>query len=54
LIDYKLSSFIIPIISAGTMVGVVVVKVLPPSILFAILVIYIFYATNQVIYKGIE
>lgn len=53
LIDYKLSSFIIPIISAGTMVGVIVVKILPPILLLTILIIYVIYASNNVIKKAI-
>lgn len=52
LINYWLSNFIIPMISAGAMIGVICVKILPSSILFTILVVYIVYASNNVVRKA--
>lgn len=54
LIDYKLVSFIVPLILAGTMVGVVVMKILPPLIIFIFLILYLFLSIRKVVKKGLE
>ena len=41
LIDYKLVSFIVPLILAGTMIGVILIQVLPPLIIFVFLISYL-------------
>lgn len=52
LIDYKLASFIIPLISAGTMIGVLFVKFFPPIFLLICLIVYIAITTNQMSRKA--
>lgn len=52
LIDYKISSFIIPLVLAGTMIGVLLTKLLPPIFIFAMLVLYITQATYDIFFKA--
>lgn len=53
-IDYKLVSFIVPLILSGTMVGVMLMKILPPLIIFVFLVLYLFISIRKVVLKGLE
>lgn len=41
LIDYKIACFIIPLVLGGTIIGVTITKMLPPVIIFGILIIYL-------------
>lgn len=54
IIDYKLVSFIVPLILAGTMIGVILMKILPPLIIFVSLVGYLFISIKKVVSKGLE
>ena len=52
LIDYKISSYIIPLVLAGTMIGVLLTKLLPPLLIFALLVLYISQTTWDIFFKA--
>lgn len=53
-IDYKLVSFIVPLILSGTMIGVILMKILPPLIIFIFLILYLFISIRKVVMKGLE
>lgn len=52
LIDYKLACFIVPLILAGTMIGVMMTKALPPIFIFVTLVIYLVKTTRDTFKKA--
>ena len=41
IIDYRIGTFIVPLILAGTMIGVTIMMILPPIIIFGPLIIYL-------------
>lgn len=53
LINYKLSGLIIPMILAGTTVGVMFAKVLPPILILFFLIIFLMITIIRMIKKGI-
>lgn len=52
LIDYRLVSFIVPLILAGTMVGVILMQILPPLIIFVFLIAYLFLSIRKTFRKA--
>ena len=51
LIDFRVSSFIVPLILAGTMTGVLFTKLLPSIVVFTVLVLYLVYTTHKTYIK---
>ncbi len=52
LIDYNLVSFIVPLILAGTMIGVILTKMLPASLIFLFLIGYLFMSAFKILKKA--
>jgi len=52
MIDFNLVSFIVPLILGGTMIGVVLTKLLPAIIIFMCLIVYLFMSTYKIYKKA--
>ena len=52
LVDYKVGTFIVPLILAGTMIGVLFTKLLPSIVIFIVLVLYLIYTTIKTFIKA--
>ena len=52
LVDYKVGTFIVPLILAGTMIGVLFTKMLPSIVIFVVLVLYLIYSTIKTFIKA--
>ena len=53
MIDYKLVSFIVPLILGGTMVGVMCMKMFPALLIFAFLTVYLFLTIHKIFKKAL-
>ena len=53
MIDYKLVSFIVPLILGGTMVGVMIMKMFPALLIFAFLIFYLFLTIHKIFKKAL-
>lgn len=54
LISYEMGTAMIPLLLCGTMIGVLLSKFLPPSVVCAGLVTYLLYSTYKMFFKAIE
>ena len=54
LINYEISAYIIPLVLAGTMIGVFLTKLLPSFLIFSALVIYISISTYEIYFKAVK
>ena len=54
LINYEISSFIIPLVLAGTMMGVLLTKLLPSFLIFISLILYISKSTYEIFFWALN
>ena len=54
LISYEMAAAMIPLLLCGTMIGVLLSKFLPPSVVTALLVMYLIYSTWKMFAKAVQ
>ena len=54
IIDFRVASLIVPLLLAGTMIGVLLTKVLPPILILVFMVAYLFHTTLKMFQRARE